>query len=75
LLGAYLTALVRLFGIGGKTKARKIFEGIRPLFEDAGIGTISEIYDAEEPHKPRGCIAQAWSAAELLRAYLEDVVD
>ena len=75
LLGAYLTALVRLFGRGGKAKARKIFEAVKPLFEDAGIGTISEIYDAEEPHNPRGCISQALSAAELLRAYLEDVVD
>ena len=33
----------------------------------AGLGQISEIFDAEEPHNPRGCIAQAWSVAELLR--------
>jgi predicted glycogen debranching enzyme len=36
-------------------------------FEDAGLGQISEIFDADEPHNPRGCIAQAWSVAELLR--------
>jgi predicted glycogen debranching enzyme len=35
--------------------------------EEAGLGQISEIFDAEEPHNPRGCIAQAWSVAELLR--------
>ena len=38
-----------------------------------GLGTISEIYDADPPHTPRGCIAQAWSVAEPLRAYIEDV--
>lgn len=36
------------------------------LFE-AGIGSISEIFDADEPHRPRGCYAQAWSVAEILR--------
>jgi len=34
---------------------------------DAGLGQISEIFDADEPHHPRGCIAQAWSVSELLR--------
>ena len=32
------------------------------------MGTISEIFDAEPPFTPRGCIAQAWSVAEVLRA-------
>jgi predicted glycogen debranching enzyme len=36
-------------------------------FDEAGLGQISEIFDADEPHNPRGCIAQAWSVAELLR--------
>ena len=36
-------------------------------FGEAGLGQISEIFDADEPHNPRGCIAQAWSVAELLR--------
>jgi Glycogen debranching enzyme len=35
--------------------------------EEAGLGQISEIFDADEPHDPRGCIAQAWSVSELLR--------
>jgi glycogen debranching enzyme len=34
-----------------------------------GIGTISEVFDAERPHTPRGCIAQAWSVAEVLRCW------
>ena len=41
----------------------------------AGIGQISEIFDGENPHAPRGCIAQAWSVAEILRAYIEDLKD
>ena len=35
---------------------------------DACIGSVSEIFDAEEPFAPRGCVAQAWSVAEVLRA-------
>jgi len=37
---------------------------------EAGIGSISEIFDAEYPFTPRGCIAQAWSVAEVLRCEL-----
>ena len=39
--------------------------------QDAGVGTVSEIFDAEPPFLPRGCIAQAWSVAEVLRAYVK----
>jgi glycogen debranching enzyme len=39
----------------------------------AGLGQISEIADGDAPHTPRGCIAQAWSVAELLRAGVEDI--
>jgi glycogen debranching enzyme len=39
-----------------------------------GLGTINEIYDCEPPNAPRGCISQAWSIAEPLRAYIEDVL-
>jgi predicted glycogen debranching enzyme len=45
----------------------------RQIFE-AGLGTLSEIFDGDEPHAPRGCVAQAWSVAEPLRAYVEDIV-
>ena len=48
-----------------------------PLFtqqiSEAGLGTINEIFDGDEPHTPRGCVAQAWSVAEPLRAYVEDI--
>ena len=34
---------------------------------EAGLGQVSEIFDGDYPHRPRGCIAQAWSVAEILR--------
>jgi glycogen debranching enzyme len=50
---------------------------LQPIFQEeifkAGLGTISEIFDGNQPHSPRGCIAQAWSVAEPLRAFVEDV--
>ncbi len=73
LLGPWLTALVRVNGKEGKSTARKCFQELMPHIEDAGIGTVSEIFDADWPHAPRGCIAQAWSVAEILRAYVEDL--
>jgi predicted glycogen debranching enzyme len=41
---------------------------------EAGLGTLSEVFDGDPPHTPRGCIAQAWSIAEPLRAYVEDAM-
>ncbi len=40
-------------------------------FSEACIGSISEIFDAEEPFTPRGCVAQAWSVAEVLRCWVK----
>ncbi|MFQ5950510.1 MAG: amylo-alpha-1,6-glucosidase, partial [Candidatus Geothermarchaeales archaeon] len=40
----------------------------------AGLGTVSEIFDGDHPHTPRGCISQAWSLAEPFRAYVEDIL-
>lgn len=39
-----------------------------------GLGTLSEIFDGDAPHTPRGCIAQAWTAAEVLRAWRATIV-
>ena len=60
-------------GAAGKVQARQLIEEFRRHFQDAGIGSVSEIFDADAPHAARGCIAQAWSVAEILRAYQEDV--
>ena len=78
LLGPFVTAYVN---VNGRSKeARKfakslLFEFLRNHLRDAGLGTISEIFDGDPPHHPRGCIAQAWSVAEILRAYVEDTKD
>jgi glycogen debranching enzyme len=45
-----------------------LLDGLEQQLAAACIGTISEIYDAEAPFLPRGCVAQAWSVAEALRA-------
>jgi predicted glycogen debranching enzyme len=51
--------------------AREFLNAFPEHLNDAGIGSISEIFDAEEPYHPGGCIAQAWSVAEVLRAWVK----
>jgi glycogen debranching enzyme len=55
---------------GHEAEARGFLSGLLDHLNDFGIGSVAEIFDAEEPHRPRGCIAQAWSVAEVLRATL-----
>jgi predicted glycogen debranching enzyme len=50
--------------------ARRCLEGFAAHLNEAGVGTLSEIFDAESPYTARGCIAQAWSVAEVLRAWI-----
>ena len=45
----------------------RLVEALYSHLNAGGMGTIGEIFDAESPYRPRGCIAQAWSVAELLR--------
>src|SRR5947199_9873644 len=54
-------------------QAEKWLAGFTEHLVAAGLGQICEIADAEYPHTPRGCIAQAWSVAEILRTAVEDV--
>jgi len=77
LLGPFVTAFLKTkdYGEGWRNFALNNF--LKPLFQEeifrAGIGTVSEIFDGDPPSEPRGCISQAWSVAEPLRAYVEDV--
>jgi glycogen debranching enzyme len=75
LLGPYITARLRAEGrsVGAVLKARRLLEPLRDHLGDAGLGSVSEIFDGDSPHLPRGCIAQAWSVAEILRAAVEDL--
>ncbi|HKW44158.1 MAG TPA: amylo-alpha-1,6-glucosidase [Candidatus Eremiobacteraceae bacterium] len=67
LLGWYVVAHLRAYG-----DTRAALELLAPLeahLHVAGLGSVSEIFDGDPPHEPRGCIAQAWSVGEALRAY------
>lgn len=78
LMGPYISAYLKARGYAPKS-CKIAFEAmIQPLFKlgvgQGGLGTINEIYDCDAPNTPRGCISQAWSIAEPLRAYVEDVL-
>lgn len=75
LIGPYISAYVK---VNNHSKESKTIakEMLRPLMEHldhAGLNTISEIFDGDPPHRPGGCISQAWSVAELMRAWSEDL--
>jgi predicted glycogen debranching enzyme len=65
LLGSYVDALVKIKN--QKEKARKVIEDFAYHLNEGCIGSVSEIFDADPPHHPRGCVAQAWGVAEILR--------
>lgn len=69
LIGAFVDAYRKVYPNGNKTEKRikQILSGFEAHLTEAGIGQISEIFDADAPHTPRGCPAQAWSVAEILR--------
>jgi predicted glycogen debranching enzyme len=68
LIGHYVDAALKLNP--DRAAARRLLHGFRDHLYEAGVGSISEIFDAEDPYAPGGCIAQAWSVAEVLRAWL-----
>lgn len=76
LLGPYVKAYRKVHNYSKKSleDMRALLQGFDSHLETAGIGTISEVFDGDFPHSPGGCIAQAWSVAEILRAYVEDVL-
>ncbi|AKB78132.1 Putative glycogen debranching enzyme, archaeal type, TIGR01561 [Methanosarcina horonobensis HB-1 = JCM 15518] len=76
LLGAYVKAYLKVHDYSNSSLEymRDLLEGFDEHLETAGIGTISEVFDGDYPHSPGGTIAQAWSVAEIFRAYVEDVL-
>ena len=70
LIGPFIDAWLRLHPEDYAT-ARHFLDGFEPHLAEAGIGSISEVFDAEPPYTPRGCIAQAWSVAEVLRCLVK----
>jgi len=75
LLGPFISAYIKVNG-GAEEARRQAQAWLSPLeshLAEAGLGHISEIFEGDAPHRPCGCIAQAWSVAEILRVYVEDV--
>ena len=66
LIGPFIDAWLKVHP-SDRDGALELLSGFKPHLGDACIGTISEVFDAEEPFTPRGCAAQAWSVAEVLR--------
>ena len=75
LLGPMITAWIKSFGrnAASRKEARALLNGLEVHLIEACLGQVSEICDADAPHHPRGCFAQAWSVAEPLRALIEDL--
>jgi predicted glycogen debranching enzyme len=75
LLGPFITAYIKVNG--GSEEARRQAQALLSPLEshlgEAGLGQVSEIFEGDAPHRPCGCIAQAWSVAEILRGYIEEV--
>ncbi len=69
LIGPFIDAWLRVHN--DRDQARRFLRGFAAHMGDACIGSISEVFDAEEPFVPRGCVAQAWSVAELLRCWVK----
>ncbi|HEU4716651.1 MAG TPA: amylo-alpha-1,6-glucosidase [Bacteroidia bacterium] len=67
LLGYYAEACLRVRGKAALEQINILYHGFEDALYEYGIETIPEIYDGDEPHRPKGCIAQAWSTGELLR--------
>jgi predicted glycogen debranching enzyme len=76
LLGAYVKAhrKVNNYSKNSLEDMRALLQGFDMHLKAAGIGTISEVFDGDYPYSPGGCISQAWSVAEILRAYVEDIL-
>ena len=73
LIGPFVLAHLRVYG--DPIKARAFLEPMANQFYTHGVGNLSEIFDGDAPMKPQGCIAQAWTIAEVLRAWLATEVE
>jgi len=74
LIGPWIDAWLNLHP-GDRAGARRFLDGLVAAMGPFGLGTIGEIFDAEPPYTPRGCIAQAWSVAEVLRCWAKTAPD
>jgi glycogen debranching enzyme len=68
LIGPFVDAWLKVHP-ADTASARSFLQGFVAHLSDACIGSVSEVFDADPPFTPRGCVAQAWSVAEVLRAW------
>ena len=75
LMGPFITAYLKVnqYSEAARSQVAAWLEPLKNHLQDAGLGHISEIFEGDAPHRPCGCIAQAWSVAEVLRSYVEDL--
>ena len=69
-----MTAYAKVHGSSDETKTR-LADFLRPFRDhvlEEGVGTVSEVFDGDAPHRPGGCPAQAWSVAEIMRILWEE---
>jgi glycogen debranching enzyme len=71
LLGPYIDAVIQVNGDKSLVEVTEIVNTFLEHLDEAGLGTISEIFDGDPPHTPRGCIGQAWGVGEILRVVLK----
>ncbi|MDH5448757.1 MAG: glycogen debranching enzyme N-terminal domain-containing protein [Candidatus Bathyarchaeota archaeon] len=78
LIGPFVTAFLKVKNSDANYRRFAFENFLQPLFKEqmlcAGLGTLSEVFDGDLPYLPGGCISQAWSVAEPLRVYVEDVL-
>ena len=76
-MGPFITAYMKVYNHSpeARDKVRRWLNGFEEHLRTEGLGHISEVADGNPPHSPGGCIAQAWSVGELLRAIAQDVLE
>lgn len=77
LLGPFVTAYRKVHDYSSESRemAERFLAPLQTHLRDHGVGTVSEIFDGDWPNTPNGCFSQAWSVAEVLRAYVEEVLE
>jgi predicted glycogen debranching enzyme len=75
LLGPYLRAYLRVndYSPAAKSQAEKWFVDLQRYIQNEGVGQVPEVFDGDAPHRAGGCMAQAWSVAEVLHTYVDDI--
>ena len=75
LMGPFLTAYLKVNGRSAKARrqAEQWLTELRAFIQHEGVGQVPEVFDGDAPHRAGGCVAQAWSVAELLRVCVEEL--